>query len=45
MGFVAKPQYILPTIHALELALNEMGVEVPIGAGVAAANKVFADAE
>lgn len=42
MGFVAKPQYILPTIHALELALNELGLEVPIGQGVAAANRVFA---
>jgi len=43
MGFVARPQYVLPTIYALEQALREMGVDVPVGAGVEAATRVFAE--
>ncbi|HID11852.1 MAG TPA: alanine--glyoxylate aminotransferase family protein [Candidatus Latescibacteria bacterium] len=43
MGFVARPQYVLPTIYALEQTLKEMGVNVPAGAGVAAATRVFAE--
>jgi len=43
MGFVARPQYVLPTIYALEQALKEMGVDVPVGAGVEAATRAFAE--
>jgi len=45
MGFVANPQYILPTIHALEMGLKAFGVDIPLGAGVEAARKVFAGEE
>lgn len=41
MGLTASPQYVLPTMDALEGALAEHGVKVPAGAGVAAAQEVF----
>jgi aspartate aminotransferase-like enzyme len=44
MGIVASPQYVLPTLSALELALRDLGVKCETGAGVAAAQRIFADA-
>jgi aspartate aminotransferase-like enzyme len=44
MGITASPHYVLPTLSALELALRDLGVKVAPGAGVAAAQSVFADA-
>ncbi len=45
MGFVASPKYVLPTIHALEQVLSELGFDVKVGAGVAAASAAFAAGE
>lgn len=44
MGITASPQYVLPTLGALELALRDLGVKGETGAGVAAAQGVFANA-
>ena len=44
MGMTASPHYVLPTLSALELALRDLGVKLEPGAGVAAAQHVFADA-
>jgi aspartate aminotransferase-like enzyme len=44
MGITASPQYVLPTLSALELALRDLGVKCETGAGVAAAQRIFADA-
>lgn len=44
MGITASPHYILPTLGALELALRDLGYKAEPGAGVAAAQVVFADA-
>ncbi|HXH81778.1 MAG TPA: alanine--glyoxylate aminotransferase family protein [Candidatus Tectomicrobia bacterium] len=44
MGITASPQYVLPTLSALELALRDLGHKAEPGAGVAAAQAVFADA-
>ena len=44
MGITASPQYVLPTLSALELALRDLGVKGETGAGVAAAQGVFANA-
>jgi aspartate aminotransferase-like enzyme len=44
MGMTASPQYVLPTLSALELALRDLGVKCETGAGVAAAQRIFADA-
>ena len=44
MGMTASPQYVLPTLSALELALRDLGAKPEPGAGVAAAQVVFADA-
>jgi aspartate aminotransferase-like enzyme len=43
MGITASPQYVLPTLSALELALRDLGVKCETGASVAAAQRVFAD--
>src|SRR6185503_8014922 len=43
MGMTASPQYVLPTLSALELTLRDLGYKAEPGAGVAAAQKVFAD--
>jgi aspartate aminotransferase-like enzyme len=43
MGITASPQYILPTLSALELALRDLGGKCEPGAGVAAAQSVFSD--
>jgi aspartate aminotransferase-like enzyme len=44
MGMTASPHYVLPTLSALELTLRDLGVKAEPGAGVAAAQKTFADA-
>jgi aspartate aminotransferase-like enzyme len=44
MGMTASPHYILPTLSALELSLRDMGFKADPGAGVAAAQRAFADA-
>ena len=44
MGLTASPQYVLPTLSALELALRDLGATCEPGAGVAAAHVAFADA-
>jgi aspartate aminotransferase-like enzyme len=44
MGITASPQYVLPTLSALELALRDLGAKAEPGAGVAAAQAVFAAA-
>jgi aspartate aminotransferase-like enzyme len=43
MGVTASPHYILPTLAALELTLRDLGWKAEPGAGLAAAQKVFAD--
>jgi aspartate aminotransferase-like enzyme len=43
MGITASPLYVLPTLGALELALRDLGHKCEPGAGVAAAQAVFAD--
>jgi aspartate aminotransferase-like enzyme len=42
MGMTASPQYILPTLSALELTLRDLGYASEPGASVAAAQRVFA---
>ena len=44
MGVTASPHFVLPTLSALELALRDVGYKAEPGAGVAAAQTVFADA-
>lgn len=43
MGITASPQYVLPTLGALELALRDLGHKCEPGAGLAAAQRTFAD--
>src|SRR6184192_3601970 len=43
MGITASPHYVLPTLSALELALRDLGYKCEPGAGVAAAQKIFAN--
>ncbi|HEU4368467.1 MAG TPA: alanine--glyoxylate aminotransferase family protein [Methylomirabilota bacterium] len=44
MGLTASPHHVLPTLSALELALRDLGYKAEPGAGVAAAQRAFADA-
>jgi aspartate aminotransferase-like enzyme len=44
MGLTASPPYVLPTLGAVELTLRDLGFKCETGAGVAAAQKIFADA-
>jgi aspartate aminotransferase-like enzyme len=44
MSVTASPHHVLPTLSALELALRDLGYKAEPGAGVAAAQTVFADA-
>jgi aspartate aminotransferase-like enzyme len=44
MGITSSPQYVLPTLGALELALRDLGHKCEPGAGVAAAQGIFANA-
>ena len=43
MGLTASPQYVLPTLGALELTLRDLGYKCEAGVGVAAAQQAFAD--
>jgi aspartate aminotransferase-like enzyme len=43
MGITASPQYVLPTLSALELTLRDLGHKAEPGAGVAAAQAIFAN--
>jgi aspartate aminotransferase-like enzyme len=43
MGITASPPYVLPTLSALELTLRDLGFKAEPGAGVAAAQVVFAN--
>ena len=43
MGITASPLYILPTLSAIEMTLRELGYRSEAGAGVAAAQTIFAD--
>jgi aspartate aminotransferase-like enzyme len=44
MGMTASPHYVLPTLSALEMTLRDLGATPEPGAGVAAAQRVFATA-
>jgi aspartate aminotransferase-like enzyme len=44
MGITASPLYVLPTLSAIEMTLRALGYRSEAGAGVAAAQAVFADA-
>jgi aspartate aminotransferase-like enzyme len=44
MGITASPHHVLPTLSALELTLRDLGVKAEPGAGLAAAQRIFADA-
>jgi aspartate aminotransferase-like enzyme len=44
MALTASPHYVLPTLSALELTLRDLGYKAEPGAGVAAAQRSFADA-
>jgi aspartate aminotransferase-like enzyme len=43
MGITASPLYVLPTLSAIEMALSELGHKSEAGAGVAAAQAIFAN--
>jgi (S)-ureidoglycine-glyoxylate aminotransferase len=45
MAMTASPHYVLPTLSALELTLRDLGHKCEPGAGVAAAQVAFGDAE
>ena len=42
MGITASPLYVLPTLSAIEMTLRDLGYRTESGAGVAAAQTVFA---
>ena len=42
MGITSSPFYVLPTLSALELTLRALGYRTEAGAGVAAAQALFA---
>jgi aspartate aminotransferase-like enzyme len=44
MALTASPHHVLPTLSALEMALRDLGYKAEPGAGVAAAQRTFADA-
>jgi aspartate aminotransferase-like enzyme len=44
MGITSSPLYVLPTLSAIEMTLRELGYRSESGAGVAAAQAVFAGA-
>lgn len=45
MGLTASPQFVLPTLSAVELALRGLGAPPAPGGGVAAAQAIFAGAD
>jgi len=44
MGITASPLYVMPTLSALELTLRDLGYKSEPGAGLVAAQRIFADA-
>ncbi len=42
MGITSSPMYVLPTLSALEMTLRDLGYRTEAGAGVAAAQALFA---
>src|SRR5262245_36054262 len=44
MGITSSPMYVLPTLSALEMTLRDLGHKTEAGAGVAAAQALFAEA-
>ena len=42
MGITSSPLYVLPTLSALELTVRDLGYRTEAGAGVAAAQALFA---
>jgi alanine-glyoxylate transaminase/serine-glyoxylate transaminase/serine-pyruvate transaminase len=44
MGITSSPMYVLPTLSAIEMTLRDLGYRSEAGAGVAAAQAVFAGA-
>ena len=44
MGITSSPMYVLPTLSALEMTLRDLGYKSEAGAGVAAAQAIFAQA-
>ncbi len=45
MGVTAAPEYIIPTVAALERTMTEIGIEAVPGAAVSAAQAVYAEAD
>jgi alanine-glyoxylate transaminase/serine-glyoxylate transaminase/serine-pyruvate transaminase len=43
MGITSSPMYVLPTLSALEMTLRDLGYKTEAGAGVAAAQAIFAE--
>jgi aspartate aminotransferase-like enzyme len=43
MGITASPMYVLPTLSAFEMTLRDLGYKTEAGAGVAAAQALFAE--
>src|SRR5262249_38340463 len=41
MGITSSPQYVLPTLSAIEMTLSDLGCRMESGAGVAAAQTLF----
>jgi len=41
MGVTASPMYVIPTIAAIEVALEELGIDVRPSSGIAAAMNIF----
>ncbi len=44
MGITSSPMYVLPTLSALEMTFRDLGHKTEAGAGVAAAQALFAEA-
>jgi aspartate aminotransferase-like enzyme len=42
MGITSSPLYVLPTLSAIEMTLRDLGYRSEAGAGVAAAQAIFA---
>jgi alanine-glyoxylate transaminase/serine-glyoxylate transaminase/serine-pyruvate transaminase len=42
MGITSSPMYVLPTLSALEMTLRDLGYRSEAGAGVSAAQAIFA---
>ena len=42
MGITSSPMYVLPTLSAIEMTLRDLGYRSEAGAGVSAAQAIFA---